>query len=213
MSFSGTMSTSLHFQHFPVREGRPDQPDRISVSTPSHKQERNQPRSLKIDALRNIIEKKNTFKKRKTADKEALHTGIVLIGKSMDSLNHNFDEKKIESRSDYKKFNIKRRRQKVFKKPLQAASSFRKILKLRNATLVENKDNLDHHDAPIEIETSDDVRKGTELFQPSQQEKVEMETVQRKDEQVFFNFFQGFPDTLEDTKIGAKPYFSYIVML
>ena len=79
---------------------------------------------------------------------------------------------------------------------------------MRNATLVENKDNLDHHDAPIEIETSDDVRKGTELFQPSQ-----METLQRKDEQVFFDFFQGFPDTIEDTKVGAKPYFSYIVIL
>ena len=210
------MIESLHFQHFPVREGRPDQPYGVRMSTQSHKQERNQPRSLNIDAMQNIIEKKNAFKKRKTENKEELHTGIVLIGGRIDSLNQNFEEKKIESKSDYKKFNIKLRRQKVSKKPLQAASSYKKILKLRNATLVENKDNLDHYDAPIEIEKiekSDDVRKGTELFQPSQQEKVEMETVQRKDEQVFFNFFQGFPDTIEDTKIGAKPYFSYIVML
>ena len=65
----------------------------------------------------------------------------------------------------------------------------------------------------IKINYTNDVRKGTELFQPSQQEKVEMKTVQRKDEQVFFNFFHGFPDTIEDAKVGAKPYFSYIVML
>ena len=128
------MIESLHFQHFPVREGRPDQPYGVRMSTQSHKQERNQPRSLNIDALQNIIEKKNAFKKRKTENKEELHTGIVLIGGRIDSLNQNFEEKKIES-------------------------------------------------------------------------------VQRKDEQVFFNFFQGFPDTIEDTKIGAKPYFSYIVML
>ena len=92
------MVESLHFQHFPVREGRPDQPDGVSMSTQSHKQERNQPRSLKIDALRNINEKKNTFKARKTIKEESLHAGIDLMGERMDSLNQNFYEKRNESR-------------------------------------------------------------------------------------------------------------------
>ena len=97
------MVESLHFQHFPVREGRPDQPDGVIMSTQSHK-ERNQPRSLKIDGLRNMIEKKNHFKARKTVKEESLHTGTDLKGERIDSLNQNFDEKHIESRSDYRKF-------------------------------------------------------------------------------------------------------------
>ena len=104
------MVESLHFQHFPVREGRPDQPDGVSMSTQSHKQERNQPRSLKIDALRNINDQKNPLKARKTVKEESLHTLIDLMGERMDSLNQDLDEKNIESRSDYRKFNIKQRR-------------------------------------------------------------------------------------------------------
>ena len=114
------------------------------MSTQSHKQERNQPRSLNIDAMQNIIEKKNAFKKRKTENKEELHTGIVLIGGRIDSLNQNFEEKKIESKSDYKKFNIKRSRQKVSKNPLHAVGSYKKSLKQRNATLIEK--NLEIYD-------------------------------------------------------------------
>ena len=139
----------------------------------------------------------------------------------MDSSYQNL-EKNMESRSDYRKLNIKRRRQKVSKKPIHAASSFGKLLKPWNATLIEKKDNLDHYDPAIEkmekIEKSDDVRKRTDLFQLSQQEKysspkVEMKTVKRKNDQVFFNLFRGFPDTIQDTQVVAKPYFSYIVML
>ena len=68
------------------------------------------------------------------------------------------------------------------------------------------------------MEKFDNVRKVTELFHPSQQEKyvspkVEMKTVRIRDEQVFFNLFEGFPDTVQDTQVGANAYFSYIVML
>ena len=59
-------------------------------------------------------------------------------------------KKNNESRSDYRKLYIKRRRQKVSKKPLHAASSYGKSLKPWNATLIEKKDNLDHYDPAIE---------------------------------------------------------------
>ena len=60
----------------------------------------------------------------------------------------------------------------------------------------------------------DDVRKVTEQQQEKYvSPKVEMKTVQSRDEQVFFNLFEGFPDTVQDTQVGANAYFSYIVML
>ena len=171
-----------------------------------------------MDALKKVIEKKNPFKARTTVKEESLPTGTDLKGERMDSSYQNL-EKNNESRSDYRKLNIKRRRQKVSKKPLHAASSQGKSLKPWNATLIEKKDNLDHYDVAIEkkekIEKSGDVRKRIDLFQSSKQEeyfspKVEMETVQRKDDKVFFNLFPG---TIEDTQVVANPYFSYIVML
>ena len=122
--------------------------------------------------------------------------------------------------SEYKKLNIKRRRQKVSKKAINATGLYKKTLKSMNATLIEKKDNLDNYVAAIDIEKIeklDNMRKGTEIFPQSQQEKystpkVEMKTVQRKDDQEFSNLFQGFPDTVQDTQVGAKPYFSYTVM-
>ena len=77
--------------------------------------------------------------------------------------------------------------------------------------------NLEIYDPAIEIEKMekyDVVRKVTEQQQEKYvSPKVEMKTVRRRDEQVFFNLFEGFPDTVQDTQVGANAYSSYTVML
>ena len=87
-----------------------------------------------------------------------------------------------------------------------------------NVTLIEKNSKLDNNKTASDIEKYENVKQGAELFQPSDQEnksipKVEMKTAQVKDDKVFHNLFQGFPDTLQDAEVGATPYFSYIVML
>ena len=82
---------------------------------------------------------KNPFKAHTTVKEESLPTGTDLKGERMNSSYQNL-EKNNESRSDYRKLNIKQRRQKVSKKPLHAASSYGKSLKPWNSTLIEKKD-------------------------------------------------------------------------
>ena len=204
MTMAVMMTESLHFQHFPVREGRPDKhAGTSSVVSVASQGERTQPRSLKIPELGKVAKKQNNSKARK------------LVKPDVDKKAQAKEETKtfLKTKLDVrKKLNVNRKRKKVANQ--RQIKNITKSNKNEVEQLNKKDERMFNQRQTQQIKSTNEKKteeksRGKELANRIKTKSLEDEN----DVQTFFNIFKNLQLPDKNSNTFSKPYFSYVVVL